>query len=344
MAKDVSVKKEAGAKNLFGKVCSKDFWAGVGTSMVEWMKETWKKVSKAFRRYWELYLLLLIPIVYFCIFKYKPMAALIIAFKNYKVKAGYWASPWAKKYGFYHFIRFFKNAYFGQIIWNTVSISLLNLLFGFPVPIILALIMNEIRRTRVKKTMQMVTYVPHFISTVVLVSLLDAMVAPNTGVINQLIVALGGESIYFASKPEWFKPMYIISGIWQNAGYSSIIYLATLANIDQQLVEAARIDGANRWKIIKHIMIPGLLPTAITLLIMNFGKVMNVGFEKVYLMSNSMNTRTSEVISTYIYKQGMESLQYSYSTAVGLFNAVINIILLLIVNKISKKVTETSLW
>lgn len=272
------------------------------------------------------------------------MLSLIIAFKNYKFKLGYFASPWAKNYGFEHFLRFFRNAYFKEILWNTVSLSVLQLVFSFPIPIILALIMNEISNKIFKKTLQVVTYAPHFISTVILVAIVEAMVNPNTGIINQMITALGGESIYFFGKPEWFKPMYIISGIWQNAGYSSIIYLATLSNIDPQQIEAAKIDGANRLKIIWHITIPSLIPTAVVLLIMNFGKVMNVGFEKVYLMQNSMNIRTSEVISTYVYTQGMTYLQYSYSTAVGLFNALINIVLLLIVNKISKKVTETSLW
>jgi len=310
--------------------------------------------KRSFRRYWDLYLLLILPIIYFCVFKYKPMEALIIAFKDYKIKLGYLASPWAKEFNmetglsqiniFTHFIRFFKSAYFGQILWNTVSLSVLQLLFGFPIPILLALIMNEIKKNRVKKTLQMVTYLPHFISTVVLIAIVQAMVAPQTGIFNKIIMALGGEGVYFISKPEWFKPLYIISGIWQNAGYSSIIYLATLTNIDPQLIEAAKIDGANRLKVIWHIMIPGILPTAITLLIINFGKVMNVGFEKVYLMHNSMNASVSEVISTYIYKQGIESNQYSYSTAVGLFNAVINIILLVVVNKISKKVSDTSLW
>ncbi len=301
-------------------------------------------VVKSVKRYWDLYLLLILPIIYFCVFKYRPMGALIIAFKNFRIKQGYFGSPWATDFGFQHFIRFFKNAYFLQILKNTVSLSVLQLIFSFPVPIILALIMNEIRRTRFKKTLQMVTYVPHFISTVVLVAIVDSLVAPQTGIINQLIMGMGGKSIYFASKPEWFKPMYIISGIWQNSGYSSIIYLATLTNIDPQLIEAAKIDGANRLKIIWHIMIPGILPTAITLLIMDFGKIMNIGFEKAYLMHNSMNAQTSEVIATYIYKQGMENLQYSYSTAVGLFNAVINIVLLLIVNKIAKTVSDTSLW
>lgn len=303
-----------------------------------------KFVKKSIRRYWDLYLILIIPLAYFLIFKYKPMLSLIIAFKDYKIKLGYFGSPWTKDYGFYHFIRFFKNAYFGQIIWNTISLSVLQLIFSFPVPIILALIMNEIRNNVFKKSLQVITYAPHFISTVILVAIVEAMVNPNTGIINQLITSLGGESIYFFGKPEWFKPMYIISGIWQNSGYSSIIYLATLSNIDPQQIEAAKIDGATRMKIIRHITIPAIVPTAVILLIMNFGKIMNVGFEKAYLMQNTMNWSSSEIISTYVYTQGMTGLQYSYSTAVGLFNSAINIVLLLIVNKISKKVTETSLW
>lgn len=301
-------------------------------------------IVKSLYRYWDLYLILLIPIIYFIVFKYKPMSGLIIAFKNYKFKLGYFNSPWAKSFGFEHFIRFFQNAYFKEIMWNTVSLSVLQLILSFPIPIILAITMNELRSKHFKKTLQMVTYAPHFISTVIMVAIMDSILNPNTGVINQIMTSLGGESIYFFGKPEYFKPMYIISGIWQNAGYNSIIYLATLANIDPQLIEAAKIDGANRLRVIYHITFPAIIPTAVILLIMNFGKVMNVGFEKAYLMQNSMNVRTSEVISTYVYKSGIESLQYSYSTAVGLFNSLINIVLLLIVNKIAKKLTETSLW
>jgi putative aldouronate transport system permease protein len=301
-------------------------------------------LKRSMKRYWDLYLLLLIPIVYFLVFKYKPMTALIIAFKNYKFKAGYWGSPWAGDFGFQHFIRFFKNAYFGEILWNTISVSLFQLIVGFPMPIILAIIMNEIRNMKFKKVLQTVTYAPHFISVVILVAIMQAMLSPSTGVINQMITNLGGESVYFFGEPGWFKPLYVISGIWQNTGYNSIVYLAALAGIDPGLIEAARIDGANRLKIIRHITIPAILPTAVILLIMNAGRVMNVGFEKAYLMQNDMNVRTAEVISTYVYKSGITNLQYSYSTAVGLFNSAINIILLLIVNKVSKKLTETSLW
>lgn len=229
-------------------------------------------------------------------------------------------------------------------MWNTFSLSALQLIFSFPVPIIFALVMNELSNKFFKRFMQTVTYAPHFISTVILVAIMEAMFSPSTGIINQMIRSFGGESIYFFGKPEYFRPLYIFSGIWQNAGYNSIIYLAALSTIDPELIEAAKIDGANRLQIIYHITIPAIIPTAIILLIMDCGKIMNVGFEKVYLMQNTMNERTSEVISTYIYKQGIESAQYSFSTAVGLFNSAINIVLLLIVNKIAKKVTETSLW
>ncbi|MDL2232196.1 ABC transporter permease subunit [Ruminococcaceae bacterium OttesenSCG-928-L11] len=301
-------------------------------------------IKKSIKNNWDLYLLLLLPVTYFLVFKYRPMAGLIIAFKNYKFNLGYWRSPWASAFGFGNFIRFFQNAYFSEIMWNTLSLSLLQLICSFPVPILLAVIMNELRSKSLKKGLQLITYAPHFISTVILVAIMEAMMNPNTGVFNALITACGGEAVYFFGKPEYFRPMYILSGIWQNSGYSSIIYLAALSNIDPQLIESARIDGANRLQIIRSITLPALIPTAVILLIMNSGKVMSVGFEKVYLMQNTMNVRASEVISTYVYKSGIESAQFSYSTAVGLFNSVINIVLLLIVNQVSKKLTETSLW
>jgi len=283
-------------------------------------------------------------VAYFIIFKYRPIAELIIAFKNYKFNLGAFHSPWASSYGFGHFIRFFQNAYFKEIIWNTFSLSATQLIISFPIPIFLALIMNEIRNKHFKKTLQMVTYAPHFISTVILVAIMQAMLSPTTGVLNQIITELGGKSTYFFGIPTWFKPMYILSGIWQNAGYSSIVYLATLSNIDPQHIEAAKIDGANRLKIIWYVTVPAIIPTAVVLLIMDVGKIMNVGFEKVFLMQNDMNVRTSEVISTYVYRSGIEGAQFSYAAAVGLFNAIINVILLIAVNKLSKKVTETSLW
>lgn len=302
------------------------------------------RLVKAIKKDWELYLLLLLPLLYFLIFKYKPMQGLIIAFKDYKFKLGYWGSPWAKNNGFKHFIRFFENAYFKEILWNTLSVSGLQLIIASPMPIMLAIIMNEIRNNKFKKTLQTVTYAPHFISTVISVAVFQAMCSPTTGSLNHIIKMFGGEPIYFFGEPNWFRPLYVILDVWKHTGYNSIIYLAVLANIDQQLVEASRVDGANRLQIIKHITLPAMIPTAVTLLIMNVGNVMSIGYEKAFLMQNDMNIRTSEIISTYVYRTGIENLQYSYSTAVGLFNAVINIILLLVVNQISKKLTETSLW
>jgi putative aldouronate transport system permease protein len=307
-------------------------------------EQKWNTVRRSLRKYWELYLLLIPVLAFFIIFKYRPIADLIMAFKNYKINLGAWNSPWTSSFGFGHFIRFFQNAYFKEILWNTFSLSALQLVIGFPIPIILALIMNELTNKHFKKTLQMVTYAPHFISTVILVAIMQAILSPSTGIINQFITSTGKDAIYFFGIPAWFKPMYIISGIWQNAGYNSIVYLATLSNIDPQNIEAAKIDGANRFHIIRYVTIPAIIPTAVILLIMDAGKVMNIGFEKVYLMQNDMNGRTAEVISTYVYRSGIEGAQFSYAAAVGLFNSVINVVLLLLVNKISKKVTETSLW
>lgn len=307
-------------------------------------KQKFYTIKRSLYKYWDLYLLLLPVLIYFIIFKYRPIADLIMAFKNYKLNLGAWGSPWTDRHGFGHFIRFFQNAYFKEIVWNTFSLSVLQLVISFPIPILLALIMNELKNKYFKKTVQLVTYAPHFISTVILVAIMQAILSPSTGIMNQLINHFGGESIYFFGLPKWFKPMYIISGIWQNAGYSSIVYLATLSNIDPQHIEAARIDGANRLQVIRFVTIPAIIPTAVILLILEVGKIMNVGFEKVFLMQNDMNLRTAEVISTYVYRSGIVGSQFSYAAAVGLFNSIINVILLLAVNKLSKKVTETSLW
>ena len=314
-------------------ICTKAYWCTKG-----------RRLKKIIKKDWELYLLLLLPLIFFVVFKYKPMQGLIIAFKDYKFKLGYWGSPWTDNFGFKHFIRFFENAYFKEIIWNTLSVSMLQLIVSSPMPIMLAIIMNEIRNQKFKKTLQTVTYAPHFISTVICVAVFQALCSPSTGAINHIITALGGEPIYFFGEPGWFRPLYVILDVWKHTGYNSIIYLAVLSNVDPQLEESAKIDGANRLQIIRHITFPAMIPTAVTLLIMNVGNVMSVGYEKAFLMQNDMNIRTSEIISTYVYRTGIENLQYGYSTAVGLFNALINIILLLIVNAVAKKLTETSLW
>lgn len=293
------------------------------------------------RRNWDLYLLIAPVVLYFLIFKYWPMYGVQIAFKDFIATKGITGSPWV---GFKHFKRFFRSFQFESLIKNTVGISVYQLAVGFPIPIIFALMLNEVRNKKLKKSIQTITYAPHFLSTVVLVGMMTALLSPKNGIVNQFIKTLGGEPVYFMAEPEWFKSVYVWSGIWQNVGWNSIIYMAALAGIDPQLYEAAVVDGASKWDRMVHVTIPGILPTAITLLILNTGKIMNVGFEKVFLMQNDLNLTSSEVISTYVYKSGLVGAEYSFSAAVGLFNSIINFILLITVNKISSKTTETSLW
>jgi putative aldouronate transport system permease protein len=297
--------------------------------------------SNIIRKNWDLYLLMFPVVVYFIIFKYAPMYGVQIAFKDFIATKGIWGSPVV---GLKHFMRFFRSYHFESLIKNTVGISVYQLLVGFPIPIILALMMNEVKNQKFKKTVQTVTYAPHFLSTVVLVGMMTSMLSPRSGVINKLIKSSGMEPIYFMAEPEWFKSLYVWSGIWQNAGWNSVIYMAALSGIDIQLYEAAIVDGATKRQRMFHVTIPGILPTAITLLILNTGKIMSVGFEKVFLMQNGLNLTSSEVISTYVYKVGLVGAEYSFSTAVGLFNSIINFILLIVVNRISRKTTETSLW
>ncbi|HOJ08970.1 MAG TPA: ABC transporter permease subunit [Clostridiales bacterium] len=297
----------------------------------------WKKVIKNY----ELYIFILPALLYFLIFHYGPMYGIQIAFKDFIATKGIWGSPWT---GMKHFNYFFKSYYFNLLIKNTVGIALYSMAAGFPIPIILALLLNELKNEKFKKLVQNVTYAPHFISTVVMVGMILAFLAPSNGIINGIIKALGGEPIPFMSKPSMFRSIYVWTGVWQSAGWSSIIYLAALSGIDTQLHEAAIVDGATRLQRIRHINIPGIMPTMVIILILNSGSIMNVGFEKVFLMQNSLNMETSDVISTYVYRMGLLNAQYSFSSAVGFFNSVINFTLLIIVNNIAKKLNETSLW
>ncbi|NLC67325.1 MAG: sugar ABC transporter permease [Clostridiaceae bacterium] len=296
-----------------------------------------KRILKSY----QLYILLIPTLLYIIIFHYGPMYGVLIAFKDFKAHLGIMGSPWA---GFKHFERFFRSPRFWELIRNTLSISLYSLAAGFPIPIIFALGMNSLNSQKFKKILQTVTYAPHFISTVVIVGMMSVFLSPTTGIVNSFIKKLGGEPIFFMSKPELFSSLYVWSGVWQNMGWSSIIYLAALSSIDPGLHEAAIIDGASKIKRIQHIDIPGILSTVIILLIMNAGRIMSVGFEKVFLIQNPLNTSTSEVIATYVYKRGLIDAQYSFSTAVGLFNSIVNMILLVIVNQISRRIGETSLW
>ena len=306
------------------------------------MVTRWKRgFRREMNRYWDLYLLLVPVVLYFIIFKFWPMYGVQIAFKDFSPSKGIFDSPWV---GFKHFLRFFNSFNFWDILRNTITISFYQLIAGFPIPILLALVLNEMRNAKFKKLLQTVTYAPHFLSTVVLVGMLTAFLNPSTGLVNRVIEMLGGEAINFMAEESWFSSLYVWSGVWQNAGWGTIIYMSSLSSIDVQLYEAATIDGASRFKKLLHVTLPSIVPTAVTMLILDCGRIMNIGFEKAFLMQNDLNINRSEVISTYVYQVGITQAQYSYSTAVDLFNAVINVILLLVVNKISKKLTQTSLW
>lgn len=300
-----------------------------------------KRVQKVLKRDWQLLVLCALPVLYFIIFHYIPMYGVQIAFKDFKATDGIWGSAWV---GFKHFRRFFASSQFVSLIKNTLGLSLLQILLGFPVPIILAIMLNQVKNQRFRKFAQSILYCPHFLSIVVLAGMLYIFLSPRNGIVNTIIKMLGGEAIFFLGEAKYFKLTFVISGIWQNAGWSAIIYIAALAGISPDLYEAAQVDGANKWQRIRHIDLPGIMPTIVMMLIMEIGKVMSLGFQKAYLLQNAQNLAASEIISTYIYKVGMLDAQYSYSAAVNLFNNVINIILLVTFNKLAKKLTDNSLW
>ncbi|WP_410513813.1 ABC transporter permease subunit [Paenibacillus sp. BR2-3] len=289
---------------------------------------------------YQLYLLVLPVVVYFVLFQYVPMYGVLIAFKDFSPTKGILGSPWV---GFEHFQRFFDSYSFWTIIKNTLGLSVVSLVVGFPLPIILALLMNQLMVKRFKKFVQTVLYAPHFISIVVLVGMMFVFLSQN-GVVNTMISSAGGERISFMSDPAWFKPLYILSGVWQETGFACIIYLAALSGVNPETHEAAIVDGANKWQRILNVDIPVLIPTAVILLILACGNIMNVGFEKAYLMQTPLNQPSAEIISTYVYKVGLQQAQYSFSAAVGLFNSVINLILLLFVNGIAKRLSGSGLW
>lgn len=279
--------------------------------------------------------------LYYIIFAYVPMYGVQLAFKEFIARDGIWGSPWI---GFENFERFFSSYNFIALLKNTLGISVYSLVVGFPLPILFALLLNYIRSTKLKKTVQMVSYAPYFISTVVMCGMIVIFLQADTGIINQLLVALGMESVSFLSVPEYFKSIYVWTGVWQGLGWNTIIYISALSGVDYEMHEAAIIDGATKLRRMWSIDLPSILPTAVMLLILNVGGIMNVGFEKVYLLQNSLNQSASDVISTYVYRVGMINNDYGYSTAVGLFNSVINVILLVSVNQITKKLTQVSLW
>lgn len=296
---------------------------------------------KQVRKDYVLYLLLLPAFLYVFIFNYVPMYGIQIAFKDYMAGLGIWNSPWI---GFEHFERFFSSPDFSTLLWNTISLSVYQLVFSFPIPIIIALLINQCAGLQFKKFVQNIIYAPHFISIVVLIGMMQIMMSPRTGVINNIISMLGGDPVFFFGEEGCFRHLYVWSGIWQSTGFSSIIYISALAGVGYDMHEAAIVDGASKLKRIIYIDFPSILPTAMILLIMAVGQVMSIGFDKVYLMQNSINMPVSEIISTYIYKKGILDTDYSFSAAVGLFNNVINFILLISVNKLSKRATGSSLW
>jgi putative aldouronate transport system permease protein len=298
-------------------------------------------LRRSLRRHWQLYLLILIPIAYFVVFKYIPMANTIIAFKDYNVVDGVWGSDWA---GVKHFERFFSNPIFWPVLRNTFVLSAYVVLASFPIPIILALALNEVRLRFFKNTVQMVTYAPYFISTVVVVSMTILFLSPRVGLAAHITQFFGLGTIDFLSDPDYFRHIYVLSDIWQTMGYSAVIYLAALAGIDPTLYEAARVDGASRWQKIRHVDIPGLMPTAMIVLVLGVGNVMAIGFEKAFLFQNSLNISQSEIIPTYTYKVGLLSADFSQAAAIGLFNGAINLVLLLAVNALVKRLTGNGLW
>ena len=280
-------------------------------------------------------------LVFFLVFHYAPMYGVQIAFKKFSAVRGIVGSPWR---GLYYFQQFFDSYLFGELIGNTLGLSLYSLAVGFPTPILLALMMNELRSERVKRVVQTITYAPHFISMVVMCSMIILFLSPSSGVLNRIIEILGGQSVYFMGKPEYFKTIYVLSGVWQNTGWSSIIYMAALSGIDPQLHEAATIDGASRLQRVWHINLPGILPTAVILLIMNCGSLMSIGFEKAFLLMNDLNRAAAEIISTFVYQRGLIDRNYRSAAAIGLFNSAINLVLLLGVNAIARRISDTSLW
>lgn len=301
------------------------------------------RVRKDFAKNKTLYLIVLLPLIYYIIFHYVPMYGIIIAFKKYKPAFGIFGSDWASHLGFGQFVRFFGNRYFFRLLGNTLKISLTALVFGFPAPILLALLLNEISNKRFVKTVQTVTYLPHFVSLVVMCGIIKTFTGTN-GVITNLIAQITGDSTSILLKPEMFTGMYVLTNIWQECGWGSIIYLSALSGIDQSLYEACEIDGGGRLRQAWHITLPGILPTIVILFIMRMGSILGVGYEKIILLYNEFTYKTADVISTYTYREGLINANYSYATAVGLFNSVVNIIFLCAANAISRKVTETSLW
>ena len=305
-----------------------------------------KKISFSvyLKKYWQLYLLLLLPMIYLIIFKYIPMVYIQIAFKDYKIGVSPFEMKWTSKNGMKYFIQAFSNKDFINALRNTLMLNLLDLIAGFPAPIIFALILNEICFKRFKKVTQTIAYMPHFLSWVIVSSLALQLFAPSNGLVNQVINAMGFESVPFLNEPVHWVKTYIFMGVWQSFGWNSIVYLAAIAGISPELYEAASVDGAGRFSKMWHITLPGIRPTIVVLLIMNLGNILGSGFDRPYAFQNNMVMKVANVIATFVYKNGIKGLQFSLTTAVGLFQSIICVIFLLLANWISRKLGERGIW
>ncbi|GMA61091.1 ABC transporter permease subunit [Alicyclobacillus fastidiosus] len=298
---------------------------------------TWKRIH----RHWQLYLVIAVPLAFLITFNYVPMLGAQIAFRDYNPIQGMWHSPWT---GFSEFSDFFKSPYFWPLIRNTLTLGIYTLVISTPAAVILALALNEVRNERFKRIVQMFTYAPYFISTVVLVGIMQIILSPSTGLLGQLAHLFGANPPNVLGNPTAFPSVYVWSGIWQETGYGAVIYLAALSNVNPELYEAARIDGASRFQKMLHIDVQSIKPTMIILVILAVGNVLRVGFEKVYLLQNNLNLSTSEIISTYVYKMGLLNANFSFAGAVGLFDAIVGLILIFAVNLIARRVSDTSLF
>lgn len=298
------------------------------------------RITKELKLNYELYIMFIPVVIFYILFMYKPMYGLIMAFQDYKPSLGIMGSNWV---GFKHFENFFSSFYFGRLLKNTLVISLCSIVFGFPAPIILALFLNELRGSKFKRTVQTISYLPHFISLVVICGMIKQFTLED-GLVTDIIVAFGGERKNMLNDPDCFVPIYIISEIWTTIGWNSIIYLSALSSISPELYEAASVEGAGRFRQMWHVTLPGILPTIVILFVLRMGGIINVGYEKIILLYNSMTMSTADVISSYVYRKGLLEQNWSFSIAVSLFNSVINVIFLYLTNKFSQKMTDSSLW
>ncbi len=303
--------------------------------------KNWVKVWDHFRREWQIYAMLLPTIIWFLVFLYKPMYGLQIAFKDYSIFRGVAGSPWI---GWEHFQTLFNNDQFIRAVRNTITISFYNLLFGFPAPIILALMFNEVMHATYKRTAQTIVYLPHFISSVIIAGIVITAFSPTVGVVNAVLGWFGLDPIYFLTQPQWFRPIFVGTGIWQEAGFGSIVFLAAIAGVNPSLYESAAMDGANRWQMMWKITIPSILPTILIMLIIRIGNVMEVSFELVVLLYQPSTYETADVVNTWVYRQGLQSGQYDLAAAAGLFNAVVAFVLVMTANTLSRRFSRTSLW